>query len=129
MNGNDPETVFTITGMSTDELAAHIVRTGRGVRMLMAICQRMGVEASFKSEPPNGLEFVHEHRWARLMGDTFRRCVGCGTTQSMCTICDQPIEGGTVVGDGDGQMKGGGRFAHQDCYEKREANRGQAQSP
>ena len=117
---NEPS-IFTVLGWTTEQLANHLVRTGRGVRVIMDICARMGITASFKSEPPHGLEFVHEHRWVQRIGDNFRECVGCRVRESLCTICSQPIEGGSVVGDGDGSMAGGGRFAHKTCYDIRKS--------
>lgn len=116
----DGENIFALTGWSMEQLAAHLSKTGRGVRMLIAICDAMGIQASFKGEAPYGLEFVHEHRWVQKVADTYRQCIGCGVREHLCTICDQPITGGTMVGDGDGKMTNGGRFAHQDCYNARE---------
>lgn len=38
----------------------------------------------------------------------------------ICTICYREITGGQLIGDGDG---GGQRFAHPECYRKRERQR------
>lgn len=41
-------------------------------------------------------------------------------TENPCTICEQPIVGGVFIGDGDGNMTNGGRFAHAHCYRLRQ---------
>lgn len=38
-----------------------------------------------------------------------------------CSVCGGPIFGGSIRGTGDGSMRNGGSFAHEDCYWRREA--------
>lgn len=47
---------------------------------------------------------------------TIRRRRAVKPRPFICTRCHRPINGGSFVGDGDGSMKDGGRFAHYDCY-------------
>lgn len=39
-----------------------------------------------------------------------------------CSVCGLPIIGGSFVGTGDGTMKDGGSFAHNDCYHRARAD-------